>query len=497
MKSNGLLRFGLAGRIVGTICAVLFVLLACAAAFTIYLQGSALNNLLVASTAIVDEMSGEQRAASEEMERFKAARYAELLASFSPEAVVGFDLSSLQLYAEAVAGDPDVSYIEFQNDSGSVLAASGKKEDVDADSFVSAKIVSGDMSLGKVVLGYNHMRSNRQIAVAKQKTDTHLQKMQETKDAELSFAALRMGLMFFGIVVCAGMLLALVLGRKVIRPLSGIIDRLKGGADLVTETVKQMSGACQILSEGSSDQAAALEECSSTLEEMSAQTRQNSQHSQEADVLMREASQKVDLATVSMEKLTGSMHEIMAASERTSKIIGTIDDIAFQTNLLALNAAVEAARAGEAGAGFAVVADEVRNLAMRAAEAARSTSGLIEGTLGKVKGGVQYVQETNKIFVEVKEGAGKVEVLINEIATASNEQAQGVEQINKSIAETSNMTQQYAATAEETATSAEELRAQAGNMDEMVEVLVGMLAGGGVDSGKVPVSKGGKLLPVR
>jgi len=475
--NNSVFRLGLAGRIVGTICAVLVVLLGCAAGFTIYLQDAALKNLLSASTAIVDEMSADQRMASAELERLKAERYAELLASFSPEAVIGFDLSSLQLYAEAVAGDSDVSYIEFQNGDGSVLASSGKKGDVDADSFVSAAIVSGDMALGKVVLGYNHLRSNRKIAAARAKTDVHLQNMRETKAAELSSAAMRMGVMFLGIVACAGLLLALVLGRKVIRPLSGIIERLKGGADLVTTTVEQMSGACQSLSSGSSDQAAALEECSSTLEEMAAQTRQNSQHSHEADLLMREASQKVELATSSMEKLTGSMKEIMDASEKTSKIIGTIDDIAFQTNLLALNAAVEAARAGEAGAGFAVVADEVRNLAMRAAEAARSTSELIEGTLVKVKDGAQFVQETNTVFVEVKEGSSKVEVLINEIATASNEQAQGVEQINNSIAETSNMTQQYAATAEETAASAMELRGQANNMDDMVEALVGMLAG--------------------
>jgi methyl-accepting chemotaxis protein len=208
---------------------------------------------------------------------------------------------------------------------------------------------------------------------------------------------------------------------------------------------------------------------------MSAQTKQNSQHADEANVLMRAASQKVDQATGSMGKLTGSMQEILDASQKTSKIIGTIDDIAFQTNLLALNAAVEAARAGDVGAGFAVVADEVRNLAMRAAEAAKSTADLIEGTLKKVKEGSEYVTETNAIFSEVAQSSTKVETLINEIATASNEQAQGVEQLNKTISDTSNMTQEYAATAEETAASSDDLRYQADNLDDMVLLLIAML----------------------
>ncbi len=472
---NRIFQLGLTGRIVGAISIVLVVLLGGAAGLTVLLQDHALENLLTASTVIVDEMAVDQKKASKDSENLKAERYVSLLASFSPEAVISFELSALLVYAEAVTSDPDISYLAFQTPDGNVLASSGNKDEVEADSFVSADIISDEIVLGKVVLGYNHIRSDKQISTARLKTDGHLQNMRKTKAATLRSSAFKMAWMFLGVVLCAGFLLAFILGRKVTKPLNGIIDNLKSGADQVTNTVGQMSNACQSMSTNSSDQAAALEECSSTLEEMSAQTKQNSEHAHQGDMLMRDASKKVEQATGSMDKLTESMQGIMAASQQTSKIIGTIDDIAFQTNLLALNAAVEAARAGEAGAGFAVVADEVRNLAMRAAEAAKNTATLIEETLAKVKDGSLYVEETNGIFQEVAQSAAKVEVLINEIATASKEQALGVDQINNSIAETSDMTQQYAATAEETASSSEDLRGQADRMHSMVEGLVEML----------------------
>jgi methyl-accepting chemotaxis protein len=208
-------------------------------------------------------------------------------------------------------------------------------------------------------------------------------------------------------------------------------------------------GVSRELSDAMGQQAAALEEISSSLAEMSSMTRQSSENAEQADILTKNTNRAVDISRKSIEELTAAMEEISRASRETSKIIGTIDGIAFQTNLLALNAAVEAARAGEAGAGFAVVAEEVRNLAMRSAEAAKSTARLIEETLGKIKGGSELARNTSVQFGEVTENVGKVTALIGEIASASREQAQGIEQISRATAEMDQVTQKNAASSEE------------------------------------------------
>jgi methyl-accepting chemotaxis protein len=192
---------------------------------------------------------------------------------------------------------------------------------------------------------------------------------------------------------------------------------------------------------------------------------------------MKEANEVAKTAGEAMTNLDTSMQEISSASEETQKIIKTIDEIAFQTNLLALNAAVEAARAGEAGSGFAVVADEVRNLAMRAAEAAKNTAGLIENTVKKVNDGSTLVSHTSGSFTEMVEKVARVGELVDEIAAASSEQAQGIDQVNKAVAEMDKVVQQNAANAEESASASEELNAQAVQMEGIVGDLVRVIGG--------------------
>jgi len=215
------------------------------------------------------------------------------------------------------------------------------------------------------------------------------------------------------------------------------------------EAVGQSLSIAQELADASSRQAAAIEQTSASLDEMASMTKRNAGSTTEANNLMSTAKQAIQKANVSMGDLTVSMKQIAQASEQTQKIVKSIDEIAFQTNLLALNAAVEAARAGEAGAGFAVVADEVRNLAMRATEAARNTSELIDNIAGKVKDGDNLVTVTNDVFQQVTTSSEKVVQLTAEIASASQEQSQGIDQINRAVAEMNQVTQQNAASAEE------------------------------------------------
>jgi len=259
------------------------------------------------------------------------------------------------------------------------------------------------------------------------------------------------------------------------KPINRIIKALNTGAGQVTSASEQVSSSSQSLAAGASQQASSLEETSSSLEEMASMTKQNADSAAQADSLMKDANQVVDRANQSMGDLTNSMKEISTASEETSKIIKTIDEIAFQTNLLALNAAVEAARAGEAGSGFAVVADEVRNLAMRAADAAKNTSDLIEGTVKKVKDGANTVKTTNDAFSEVSTSASKVGELVGEIAAASNEQASGIEQVNRAVAEMDKVTQKTAAHAEESSSASEQMNAQAEQMKDVVDELVAIV----------------------
>ncbi len=280
-----------------------------------------------------------------------------------------------------------------------------------------------------------------------------------------------------GVIVLVGILLSFFSVRSITKPLNRVIEGLDEGAEQVASASGQVSSASQGLAEGSSEQAASIEETSSSLEEMSSMTKQNAGNAQQADTLMKEANRVVTRANDSMTELTTSMEEISKASEETSKIIKTIDEIAFQTNLLALNAAVEAARAGEAGAGFAVVADEVRNLAMRAADAAKNTADLIEGTVKKVKDGRELVATTNDAFTEVAESAAKVGELVGEIAAASNEQAEGIEQINKTVVEMDQVVQQNAANAEASASASEEMSVQAEQMKGFVGDLVSLVGG--------------------
>ncbi len=271
--------------------------------------------------------------------------------------------------------------------------------------------------------------------------------------------------------------LGIFLSRSISSVLNNIIGSLRTGSNQVSEASSQLSSSSQQLSEAASEQASSLEEISSSLEEMSSMTKQSADNTNKANGLMSNTKDLVSQGKNAMNRLVGAIGEIKGSANETAKIIKDIDEIAFQTNLLALNAAVEAARAGEAGKGFAVVAQEVRNLAQRAAQAAKDTAVLIEGSQKHSENGVNLADETNISIEKIAESAIKVAKLIEEVSAAGSEQAQGIEQINTAVAQMDQMTQGNAANAEETASSSEELSAQAQTLNTVVAQLVSFVDG--------------------
>jgi methyl-accepting chemotaxis protein len=307
-------------------------------------------------------------------------------------------------------------------------------------------------------------------------------------DAVKSTTATATFLKIFNLVfVIVGILIAVLMGfflaNYITKPINRVVTGLTEGASQVASAASEVSSASQSLAEGASEQAASLEETSSSMEEMSSMTRQNADNAQRAnDMMTKEAGPNFKLIEERMDIMKKAMQASVTASAETSKVIKTIDEIAFQTNLLALNAAVEAARAGEAGAGFAVVADEVRNLAMKATNAAKNTQGLISNSSDRIKEATIVYDQISDAMQKNGQIAGKVTELIGQIAMASQEQAKGISEVGTAISGMNGVTQQTAANAEESASASEELNAQAEQMKSYVADLSAVV--GGASSGQ-------------
>lgn len=262
-----------------------------------------------------------------------------------------------------------------------------------------------------------------------------------------------------------------VLGKalqQMVANLSEILGNVQVAGEQIASGSSQVSDASQSLSQGATEQASSLEEMSASVNQLTSQTTANAENANQASQLSSTSKNAAEKGNHQMNEMVAAMDEINQASQNISKIIKVIDEIAFQTNLLALNAAVEAARAGQHGKGFAVVAEEVRNLAARSAKAAEETSDLIEGSVEKTVRGMETANSTADALGEIVNGITKVTDLIAEIAAASNEQAEGLTQINTGLTQIDQVTQQNTASAEESAAAAEELSSQAAQMREML-----------------------------
>lgn len=259
--------------------------------------------------------------------------------------------------------------------------------------------------------------------------------------------------------------------RRSTAGLKKLAGELNDGAARVANAASQVSSTSQSLAQGASQQAASLEETSASTEEINAMAKKNADACSMATELVGETQEKFAHTNASLDLMVQAMGEITTSSEKISKIIQVIDEIAFQTNILALNAAVEAARAGDAGAGFAVVAEEVRNLAHRSAKAAKDTAVLIQETISKSHDGSVKVGQAAVATRDVTAAASQIKTLVEAVNGASQEQSRGIEQIGKAVSHMDQLTQSTAAAAEQGASAAQELTAESKTLKAIVAEL--------------------------
>ncbi len=277
-----------------------------------------------------------------------------------------------------------------------------------------------------------------------------------------------------GVGIVAGIVIAWLITRSVSRGITDVAGRLAAESDKAAVSAVHVAEASQSMAGGASQQASSLEETSSSLHEMASMTSRNSENAQNAKTLANQARTTADAGAAEMEQMKSAMGAIKGSSLEISKIIKTIDEIAFQTNILALNAAVEAARAGEAGLGFAVVAEEVRNLAQRSAQAAKETAEKISTSTEKSEQGVRISEKMAGNLSAIVEKTRQLDERIAEIAQSSQEQSEGINQINAAVANMDKITQSNAALAQQSASASEEFKEQAAQVRLAVTELLRM-----------------------
>lgn len=313
------------------------------------------------------------------------------------------------------------------------------------------------------------------IALIKfQKEDAKKRSEEAVNNFEKSYMTLVLCAIF---ITVGSIILGMLFSNYINKTLTIIAEKIRGSSEQTSVASHELSSASTSLSQGATESAASLEETVSSLEELSSMVKLNSDHAKEANTLSRKSLESAELGEKEITNLLSAMSNMEKSSKKIEEIINVIDDIAFQTNLLALNAAVEAARAGEQGRGFAVVADAVRNLAGRSAVAAKDINNLIKENVEMTESGVRIANTSGTTLKQIVESAKKVSDLNAEISAASQEQANGIEQISKAMNHLDQAIQSNASSSEEVASSAQEMSVQSDCLIETVQELKGFVEG--------------------
>ncbi len=404
----------------------------------------------------------------------KEAATAGVLSNIAATSIIGYDFDSLTQLVQIAMHDDDFVFVNFYGTDGAPLTE--ELPGHDGVETISHDLVFDGSPVGVMEIGLSFEHVNQVTAELNTTISNMLKEAEETQTkASWTMGYWSAGISFGGLLLLAG-LTWFLLTSIVIKPITQVASRLDSSSTNLACSANQVSKSSEVLYDGTSNQASALEQTSASLEELASQTKTNAENADMASSETSKAQEAADRGQLAMQRMSDAIGKIKKSSDQTSKIINTIDEIAFQTNLLALNAAVEAARAGDAGKGFAVVAEEVRNLAQRSADAAKSTSLLIDESQSNSDNGVKMATEAGAILGEITKRIQTAAGLVAEMNSSALDQAKGIDQINTAISQIDQVTQNNSSSASNSAHASRNMTSLAGDLKQIVcdlQIIIG------------------------